>query len=57
MSLSKRIFSLGGRRIYVAGHRGMVGAAVVPRLASEACNIITAERSELDLVRQSDVEA
>jgi GDP-L-fucose synthase len=37
--------------------RGMVGSAVVRRLASEGCDILTASRTELDLRRQSDVEA
>ncbi len=41
----------------VAGHRGMVGAAIVRRLASEDCaEILTAPRSELDLMRQDAVE-
>ena len=50
-------FDLGGKRIWVAGHRGMVGAAVVRRLASEPCAVLTADRAELDLTRQADVEA
>ncbi|MEP6869361.1 MAG: GDP-L-fucose synthase [Novosphingobium sp.] len=41
-------FALTGRRIYVAGHKGMVGSAVVRRLAAEDCTVLTAERS-LDL--------
>jgi len=36
-------------KIYVAGHRGMVGSAVCRRLASESCQIITATRDQLDL--------
>jgi len=51
------IFDLSGRRIYVAGHRGMVGAALVRRLRSEACDILTTERRELDLTRQADTES
>lgn len=50
------MYELGGKRIWVAGHRGMVGAAVVRRLASENCEIVTASRAELDLTRQADVE-
>ena len=50
-------FDLAGRRVWVAGHRGMAGSAIVRRLASENCEIVTAARSELDLLRQADVDA
>lgn len=50
-------FSLEGRRVFVAGHRGMVGRAIVRRLRTEPVETITADRSALDLTRQSDVEA
>jgi len=42
--------SLKGKRIYVAGHRGMVGSAVVRRMANEKCEILTAPRQALDLI-------
>ena len=48
-------FSLAGKRVWVAGHRGMVGAAVVRRLASEGCEVITAGRDRLDLRDQIGV--
>jgi GDP-L-fucose synthase len=51
------IFPLAGKRVYVAGHRGMVGAALVRRLAGEGCDIVTATRQEADLRRQSEAEA
>ena len=51
------IFPLEGKRVWVAGHRGMVGSAIVRRLASEGCEILTAGRDVLDLERQSAVEA
>lgn len=51
------IFPLEGKRVWVAGHRGMVGSAIVRRLASEGCEILTTGRDVLDLERQSDVEA
>ncbi len=51
------IFPLEGKRVWVAGHRGMVGSAIVRRLASEGCEVLTAGRDVLDLERQSAVEA
>jgi GDP-L-fucose synthase len=50
-------FNLAGRRVFVAGHRGMVGAAIVRRLRAEGCELLVAGRAELDLRRQSEVEA
>lgn len=50
-------FDLAGKRVWVAGHRGMAGAAIVRRLGREHCEIVTAPRSELDLLRQADVDA
>lgn len=50
------MYDLSGKRIWVAGHRGMVGSAVVRRLASENCTVLTATRQEVDLTRQADVE-
>ncbi|SMF51065.1 GDP-L-fucose synthase [Xaviernesmea oryzae] len=55
--MPEAIYSLAGRKVYVAGHRGMVGSAIVRRLASERCQILTATRAELDLTRQEEVEA
>ena len=51
-----RRFPLQGRRVFVAGHRGMVGSALLRRLASEQCELLTATRSALDLRRQDAVE-
>ena len=51
------IYPLAGKRVWVAGHRGMVGQAIVRRLASEECDILTAGRTEVDLTRQVEVEA
>ena len=53
---SKTDYSLAGKRVWVAGHRGMAGSAIVRRLASEGCEVLTATRAELDLRRQADVE-
>ena len=49
-------YALQGKRVWVAGHRGMVGAALVRRLAQEGCEVVTVERAEVDLTRQDAVE-
>lgn len=49
-------YELAGKRVWVAGHRGMVGAAVVRRLAPLGCAIVAADRREVDLTRQDEVE-
>ena len=46
--MSDPIYSLSGKRVYVAGHRGMVGQALLRRLEREDCEVLTAPRS-LDL--------
>jgi GDP-L-fucose synthase len=48
-------FELKGKRVFVAGHRGMVGAALVRRLAQEDVQLLTAPRSEIDLRDQAAV--
>ena len=50
------LFQLQGRRVYVAGHNGLVGAACVRQLTAEGCEVIVAPRGKLDLRRQSEVE-
>ena len=45
---------LAGKRVYVAAHKGMVGSAIVRRLASEGCEVLAAER-EVDLREQASV--
>jgi GDP-L-fucose synthase len=58
MSSDQAAYSLSGKRVYVAGHRGMVGSAIVRRLADEDCaDILTVGRERLDLRRSGDVEA
>ena len=47
---------MAGRKVWVAGHRGMAGSAILRRLATENCEILTAGRDVLDLSRQKDVE-
>ncbi len=49
-------FDLSGKRVFVAGHRGLAGSAIVRRLAQEPCTVLTASRAGLDLRRQESVE-
>jgi GDP-L-fucose synthase len=51
------LFDLSGRRVAVCGHRGMVGSAIERRLRSEQCEIITADRTTVDLTREGPTEA
>ena len=49
---------LSGARIFVAGHRGLVGSAIRRRLEAAGCgNLILRSHRELDLTRQAEVEA
>ncbi len=48
-------YELKGKTVFVAGHRGMVGSALVRRLASEGVTLLTAPRAEVDLVDQAAV--
>jgi GDP-L-fucose synthase len=50
-------FALAGKRLWVAGHGGMVGSALLRRLAREDCLVLTVARQECDLARQEQVEA
>jgi GDP-L-fucose synthase len=54
--MSNVIFRLENKRVWVAGHRGMVGSALVRRLEHENCEIITSDRSRVDLRDQSQVK-
>ncbi|RZN08671.1 GDP-fucose synthetase [Bradyrhizobium genosp. SA-3] len=48
-------FELKGKSVYVAGHRGMVGSALVRRLAQEDIKLVTVDRREVDLCNQAAV--
>lgn len=50
------MYDLTGKRVWVAGHRGMVGSAVARRLEAENCEILFAPRDTVDLEERSDVE-
>ena len=50
-------FPLGRAKVYVAGHRGLVGSAVLRRLErAGTVQLVTRAHAELDLTRQADVE-
>lgn len=51
------VYSLDGKIVWVAGHRGMVGGAVARRLESEGCNLLLAGRDVVDLCDQKAVRA
>lgn len=50
-------FDLTGKRIWVAGHSGMVGSATVRRMAAENCTVLTVDHSKLDLRDQAGVKS
>jgi GDP-L-fucose synthase len=50
------IFPLQGRRVWIAGDRGMVGSALARRLTRERCQLLSVGRGEVDLRRQADAE-
>jgi GDP-L-fucose synthase len=50
-------FTIAGRRVFVAGHRGMVGSALVRRLTREGCEILTVGRRDVDLRQQAEIQA
>ena len=50
-------YSLAGKRVWVCGHKGMVGSAIVRRLESEDCEVLVADRAEADLIDPAAVDA
>jgi GDP-L-fucose synthase len=56
MSRANAQFELLQKRVYVAGHTGMVGSAIVRRLGSEGCEILTTKRADFDLRRCEQVD-
>ncbi|WP_441234188.1 GDP-L-fucose synthase [Bradyrhizobium sp. 930_D9_N1_4] len=55
LAVATALFELKGKSVYVAGHRGMVGSALVRRLAREDVNLVTVDRREVDLCNQAAV--
>jgi GDP-L-fucose synthase len=56
MSAAPVIFDLNGKRVFVTGHAGMAGSAIMRRLEREKCDIIYAPRRELDLRNSEEVD-
>jgi GDP-L-fucose synthase len=56
MPETKPLYPLAGKRVWVAGHRGLVGSAVARRLQYEDCTILTAPRQQVDLRRPDQVD-
>ncbi|MGO4682974.1 GDP-L-fucose synthase family protein [Hyphomicrobium sp. 2TAF46] len=51
------MYDLSGKRVFVAGHRGMVGGALLRRLQRERCDLLTVGRERLDLLDQAAVRS
>src|SRR3954470_7614800 len=49
-------YTLRNKRVWVAGHRGLVGSAIVRRLEREGCEVVTAPRETVDLRRAEQLE-
>ena len=54
--MPETLYALRGKRVWVAGHHGMVGSAIVRRLATEDCHVLAVSRERVDLRRQEQVE-
>ncbi len=55
--MAEPVYGLAGKRVWVAGHRGMAGSAICRRLVQEDCEILTVDHAALDLRRQDQVAA
>jgi len=55
--MNPKTYDLSGKRVFVAGHKGMVGSALVRRLQREDCEILTADRAHVDLIDPDHVWA
>ena len=53
---NKYKYELKGKRIFIAGHKGLLGSSISSRLQHEDVELVTASRQDLDLTRQKDVE-
>ncbi|MDC3057261.1 GDP-L-fucose synthase [Alphaproteobacteria bacterium] len=51
------MINISKKKIWVAGHNGMVGSAIVRKLVKEGCNVIKASKKELNLVNQQETNS
>ncbi len=51
-----KIFSIENKTIWVAGHRGLLGSALLRRLSTENCEILTVSKDQLDLRLQKETD-
>lgn len=49
-------FQLKDKRVWLTGHTGMLGRALLPKLTQQGCDVLVANHDSLDLTRQQDVE-
>jgi GDP-L-fucose synthase len=56
MSAVEKIYSIDGKKVWVAGSSGMVGGAIVDRLRQRDCEVLTSSSKDLNLINQSDVQ-
>jgi GDP-L-fucose synthase len=56
LAAPEKLFDLTHKRVFVAGHRGMVGAAILRQLAHTGCDVLTVSREQADLRRQDKTE-
>jgi GDP-L-fucose synthase len=54
--IAHEIYSLEGKRVWIAGHKGMLGSALRTRLKGTRAFLLTADREAVDLRRQAEVE-
>jgi len=57
MTSTQPLYDLRGKKVYVSGHAGMAGSALVRRLAVEDCTIVTVDHQSVDLTNQEQTEA
>ena len=53
---ARLLFDLQGKHVFVAGHKGLAGSALLRRLGREDCEILTVDRRVVDLTRPDQIE-
>ena len=57
MLKKNKVFNLKGKKIWIAGHNGMVGNSILRKLKKFNYDILTVERKTVDLISQKKVES